>query len=173
MPVFHISVSWRYFSLSDSKSPQVSRTLLSILANLSNAVVWMVSIRLLISDSTRPFSRLLKTVSNALDKISISLTFLFLCFFCSLVRSNYLFILSLSFIFTMQSAGIAKSRRRQIVFFFYQFTFLLTNTKSGLHVRIRWSVYISKSQRISWVSFSPTNSRLCEHYLVVLLHIHN
>ena len=36
--VFH----WR---LSDSKSPQISRTLLSILAVFNNAVVWMVSTR--------------------------------------------------------------------------------------------------------------------------------
>ena len=36
--VFH----WR---LSDSKSPQVSKTLLSILAIFNNAVVWMVSTR--------------------------------------------------------------------------------------------------------------------------------
>ena len=32
-----------HWSLSDSKSPQVSRTLLSILADLNNAVVWMIS----------------------------------------------------------------------------------------------------------------------------------
>ena len=31
-----------YRSLSDSKSPQVSQTLLSILANPSNTIVWMV-----------------------------------------------------------------------------------------------------------------------------------
>ena len=37
--VFH----WR---LSDSKSPQLSRTLLSIMAVFNNAVVWMVSTRL-------------------------------------------------------------------------------------------------------------------------------
>ena len=33
-----------HWSLRDSKSPQVSMTLLSILTNLNNAVVWMVSI---------------------------------------------------------------------------------------------------------------------------------
>ena len=45
--VFHISVNWSFFTgvLSDSKSPQVSRTLLSILAVLNNLVVWMVSTR--------------------------------------------------------------------------------------------------------------------------------
>ena len=31
-----------HWSLNDSKSPQISRTLLSILTNLNNAVVWMV-----------------------------------------------------------------------------------------------------------------------------------
>ena len=35
-------------SLSDSKSPQVSMTLLGILAVLSNSVVWMISILLLL-----------------------------------------------------------------------------------------------------------------------------
>ena len=34
-----------HWSLSDSKSPQVSRTLFNILAVLNNAVVWMVSTR--------------------------------------------------------------------------------------------------------------------------------
>ena len=44
---------WR---LSDSKSPQVSRTLLTILAVLNNAVVWMVSTRPTASKSSSPFS---------------------------------------------------------------------------------------------------------------------
>ena len=44
-----------YWSLNDSKSTQVSRTLHSILADLNNAVVWMVSIRPFISKSSSPF----------------------------------------------------------------------------------------------------------------------
>ena len=44
-----------HWSLSDSKSPQVSRTLLSILAVLNNAVVWMVSTRPPTSKSSSPF----------------------------------------------------------------------------------------------------------------------
>ena len=40
-----------HWSLSDCKSPQVSRTFLGILADFSSAVVWMVSIRSLISTS--------------------------------------------------------------------------------------------------------------------------
>ena len=43
-----------HWSVSDSKSPQISRTLLSILADLYNVLVWMVSIRPLISNSSSP-----------------------------------------------------------------------------------------------------------------------
>ena len=45
-----------HWSLRDSKSPQVSRTLLSILTVLNNAVVWMVSTRPPTSKSSSPFS---------------------------------------------------------------------------------------------------------------------
>ena len=50
-----------HWSLSDSKSPQVSRTLLSILAVLNNVVVWMVSTRSPTSKSSRPFNNPLVT----------------------------------------------------------------------------------------------------------------
>ena len=40
-----------HWSFSDSKSPQVSRTLLSILAILNNVVVWMVIIINIIQES--------------------------------------------------------------------------------------------------------------------------
>ena len=44
-----------HWNLSDSKFPQFSRSLLSILADLNNAVVWMASTRLLISKSLYQF----------------------------------------------------------------------------------------------------------------------
>ena len=46
--------------------------------------------------------------------------FLFVCcfFFRSLVKSTYLMIFSLSFIFTLSSAGTANSSRRQVLFLF-------------------------------------------------------
>ena len=62
--VFH----WR---LSDSKSPQVSGTLLSILAVLNNAVVWMVSTWPPTSKSSRPFNNPLATVPKAPITIGI------------------------------------------------------------------------------------------------------
>ena len=45
--------------LTDSKSPQISRTLFSILADLNNSVVYIDSIRPPISHSSRLFSKLL------------------------------------------------------------------------------------------------------------------
>ena len=67
--VFH----WR---LSDSKSPQVSMTLLSILAVFNNAVVWMVSTRSPTSKSSRPFNNPLVTVPKApITMINIKIQF--------------------------------------------------------------------------------------------------
>ena len=45
-----------HWSLRDSKSPQVSRTLLSILAIPTNEVVWLVSTRPFITKSSRSFN---------------------------------------------------------------------------------------------------------------------
>ena len=60
-----------HWSLSDSKSPQVTRILLSILAVLNNAVVWMVSTRPPTSKSSSPFTNPLVTVPSAPITISI------------------------------------------------------------------------------------------------------
>ena len=60
-----------HWSLSDSKSPQVSRTFLSILVVLNNAVVWMVSTRPPTSLSSSPFSNPLFTVPKAPITIGI------------------------------------------------------------------------------------------------------
>ena len=70
-----------HWSLSDSKSPQVSRTLLSILAVLNNAVVWMVSTRPPTSKSFSPFNNPFVTVPKAPITIGIIFTFMFHSFF--------------------------------------------------------------------------------------------
>ena len=63
-------------SLSDNKSPQVSGTLLSILADLNNAVVWMVSTRPLIFKFSSPCTNPLMTVPRAPITIGINLSFM-------------------------------------------------------------------------------------------------
>ena len=106
-----------HWSLSDSKSPQVSKTRLSILAVLSNAVVWIVSTRPPISKSSWPFNNPLVTVPNAPITIGTNVTFMFHRFFISLAKSRYLSFFSLSFRFIQWSAGTAKSTILQILVF--------------------------------------------------------
>ena len=117
--VFHTSISWWFFhwSLSDSKSLQVSSTLLSILTDLNNAVVWMVSIRLLISKSSNPCTNLLVTVPRAPITIGITIIFMFHSFFNSLARLKYLSFILLSFNLTLWSAWTAKFTIQQVLSF--------------------------------------------------------
>ena len=71
------------------------------------------------------------------------------------------FFFLVSFIFTLCSAGTAESTRWRVIFF------CSSNTRSGRLAGIGWSVCISKSQRISCVWFSRTNSGLCIYHVVV------
>ena len=61
----------------ENKFTQVSRTFLSILIYLNNAVVWMVSTRPLISKSSSPFNNPLVTVPSKPIITGISVTFMF------------------------------------------------------------------------------------------------
>ena len=141
-----------HWSLSDSKSSQVSRTPLRILAVLSNTVVWIVSTRPPTSKSSRPFNNPLVTVPNAPITIGTIVTFMFHSFFKSLARSRYLSFFSLSFRFILWSAGRAKSTILQILFL------LLIIMRSGLLAGIRGSVCMLKSHR-----------SLCESLWLLLL----
>ena len=150
-----------HWSLNDSKSSQVSRTRVSILAVLSNAVVWIVSTRPPTSKSSRAFNNPLVTVPNAPITIGTIVTFMFHSFFNSLARSRYLSFFSLSFRFILWSAGTAKSTILQILFL------LLIIMRSGLLVGIRWSVCMLKSHRSLCESFSGTGTGLCIYHLFV------
>ena len=107
-----------HWSLSENKSLQVSRTLLSIQAVLSHAVVWIVSTRLPTSKSSRPFNNPLVTVPRAPITIGKIVTFMFHSFFSCQARSGYLSFFSHSFRFILWSAGTAKSTILQILSFF-------------------------------------------------------
>ena len=149
-----------HWSLSD-KSPHVSRTLLCILADLNNVMVWMVSTRPLISKSFTPFTKPLVTVLRAPRTIGITVTFMFHSFFNFRARSRYLSFFSLSFNFTLWAAGTAKSTIRQVLFF------LLIIIRSGRLDEIRWSVCMSKSHRSLCVPFSRIDVGLCKYHLFV------
>ena len=124
-----------YWGLSESKFSQVSRTLLSILADLNNTVVWIVSIRPPISNSSSTLSQPLGTVPSALITLGITITLMFHGFLNTLVMSKHLS-LSASLILTLWSARMAKSTIQQVLFlffsFFFFFFFLLIITRSSL-----------------------------------------
>ena len=151
-----------HWSLSDSKSPQVSRTLLSILAVLNNAVVRMVSTRPPTSMFSNPFDNLLVPVRKAPITISIIVTFMFHIFFKFPKRVEVLYFFSQSFSFILLSDRTAKPTILQIILFF-----LVIIIRSGLLAGIRWSICMLKFQRSLCVSFSRTGAGLCIYHLLV------
>ena len=82
-----------HWSLSDSKSPKVNRTLLSILVVLNNAVVWMVSTRPPTSKSSWSFNNSLVFVPEAPITIGIIVTFMFHSFFQFPIKVEVLILL--------------------------------------------------------------------------------
>ena len=152
-------------SLSDSKSPRVSRTHLSILAVLNNAVVKMVPTRPPTFKSSSPFNNHLVTVPNAPPTTGIIVTmFHSCCFLIPKARSRYLSFFSLSFSFILWSASTAKSTILQVLFIL-----LLITIRSGLLAEIRGSVCMSKSHRSLSVSFSGAACYYYHYYHNILL----
>ena len=74
----------------NSKSPKVSRTLLSFLVNFNNTIVWMISTCPLISKSCSPFTNPLRIVLSVHITIGITVTLMvYRFFFSSLAKSRY------------------------------------------------------------------------------------
>ena len=101
---------------SDSESTHRYRILLSILANLNNAGILMISVRHPISCSSNSLTQPLRTVRSATIIIATAITFIFHKNFVSLVKSRYLSIFSFSVIFTpfFFFAGMVKSTVQQV-----------------------------------------------------------
>ena len=111
------------WSLSDNKFPQVSRILLSILADLNNTIVWRFSAHHPIFNSSRPFTIPLGIVPSAPTKIGITVTFTLYRLFSSLVKFKCLSPLSFSLTFAVWSAKMAKYAIRQFLFYLFLFFF--------------------------------------------------
>ena len=79
---------YHYWSLRNSKSSQVSKTLLNILAVINNVVVWMVPTHLPTSKSSSSFHNPLFTVIKAPITIGIIVIFMFHFFFYYLARAR-------------------------------------------------------------------------------------
>ena len=151
-----------HWSLSDSKSSQVSRTLLSILAVLNNADVWMVSTRPPTSKSSSPFSNPLVTVLNAPVTIGIIVTCMFHSFFQFPSEVEVLILL-----FTFFQFSSMVSRDSKVDYFASSLFFIII--RSGLLAEIRWSLCTLKSHRSLCESFSRTSAGFCIYHLFVSL----
>ena len=128
-------------TLSDSKSLQDSRTLLSILSDLNNAAVWIVSICSLISQPSSPFINPLGIVLSALITIGITIILMFY-FFSSLAISRYLSLFSLSLNFTQWFARTENFTIQQVLIFCW--------LSHGLVVWPKWGdPFVSKNHRVS------------------------
>ena len=147
-----------HWSLSDSKSSQVSRTLLSILAVLNYVIAWMVSTRPPTSKSSSTFSKPLLTVPNAPITIGITLTCMLHCFFNSLAKSKYLSFFSHSFSFILWSAGTANSTILQVLFFLliiiiiYSLEFFTNLLADAFSLEFEWQQVFSSLQDSSQYS---------------------
>ena len=144
--VFH----WR---LSDSKSLQISWTLLRILTVFNNAVVWMVSTRPPTSKSSSPFNYPLVTVPKALITIGIIVTFMFHSFFFnSVARSTYLSLFSHSFSLILGSR-LLLLLLLLLFFFFAASKFLTLVLDDGLLLMSEWQQVSSGFQDSSNLNF--------------------
>ena len=129
-----------HWGMRNSKSPKVSRTLLSILADFNNAIVWIVSSRTLISKSSSPCTNPLVTVPSAVITIGITVNFMFHSLFNALVRPRYLSFFSLSFNFTLQP-GQQSPQFYTFSFFFSSFFLLLIIVWSRLDPFVYYYYY--------------------------------
>ena len=153
-------------SLCDSKSHQLYRILLCILADLTNAVVWMVSTRPLISKSSSPSNNPLVTVPKAPITIGIIVTFLSHSFFNSLARSRYLSFFFFFFFVFFQFYSVASweskvhnSASSLFSFFFVCFFFFFCLHVSLLQDQVFWlrlgDPFVSQNPWGIFVSRSP------------------
>ena len=137
----------------ESRWQQVSRILLSILTDLSNAVVYIVSPCLLISKSSSPCTNPFGTVARA----PITVIFLFHIFFNFLPKIQVLIFL---FAFFQLYSVVSRDRKvhsslSSLIFVDYYLA------------EIRWSVFMLESQLILCFLFSRTDSGLCIYHLFV------
>ena len=107
-----------HWNMSESKSPQFSRTVLSIRVLQCSCLNGL--------DSTPDFQlfqslfQFLVTLPSSLNTIGIKVTLMcYVCFFISLARSKYLSFFPLYFIFSFQSARTANSTIQPVLMLFF------------------------------------------------------
>ena len=129
-----------HWGLYDSKPSQVSRTLLSILADLRKAVVWIVSVRPPFSYFSIIFTKTLRIVPSALITIGITVIFILHSFF--FVRWQGLSTCLFSFFLDFHSMHII----RQFFFLSLSLSFFFFKLSLDLDIWVGFSdLFVSQS----------------------------
>ena len=139
-----------HWSLINSKSPQVYRTLLSILAVLNNAVFWMISTRPPTSKSSSPFNNPLVIVPKAPITIGIIVTFMFHSFFQFLGKVQVLILL---FTFFQFYSDIEYNKIENSDSCFQFLIELIFNMSDFLTEQISSFIPFPSQIRFGWVGF--------------------
>ena len=152
----YTGVSW-WFSTGvwvTAKYHQVFWTLLSILVNLNNDVVLIISTRSLLYKSCCPCTSLWwQYRARILHLLSQLPSCSIVIFFSYFARSTYLSL----FKFFLQYYPVVR-RNGKIQYLANSLFFFLNVTTSNRLAEIRWYVCISKSNRMLCISFSRTDS---------------
>ena len=135
-----------HWSLSYSKPPRVSRTLLGILAYLNNEVVWMVTTRPVISKSSSPFINPLVTVPRAPITIGKTVIFMFHNFFQFPSKAQVLIFLFTFFQFYSVVSRDSKVTILQVLFFCCWLLLLLFLTIFSHFIIIYLFIYLLNSK---------------------------
>ena len=143
-PVITRSLHW---SPNECKFPQLSRTILNILANFSSAVVWMVSVLPHIFSSFSIFSKFFEIVQRTPTVKCIDINFS-APWQGPIIYSGFHF----SFILTLSSTGMSKSTSWEF-FFFY-----LNKTRSFSSNLDCW-IFISNFTVFFYDSFKQGNTK--------------
>ena len=193
MTFFHTSVSWLFFlwMMSDIRSPQVSRTLLSIMADLNNAVIYIIIITHLSFSHQRKLMVFYWRLSDS-KSLQVSRTlFSMLAVFNNAVvwmvftrpptsKSSTPFYnplaavpkapIRIDIIVTFIFFQFSLTRWRYLFVFSHYFSFILwsagTAKSTLLKIFIVWPIFISKSHRSLCVSFSRKGAGLYLHHLL-------
>ena len=152
--IFFIPVLAGGFSL-ECEWQQVSRTLLSIMADLRNAVVRMVSTCPLNSKSSSIFIKSLRIVLSAPITIGFTVIFMLHSYSGSLASSKYLNLFSISLIFIQWSTGTSKYAIRQLLFFFTYQLIWCSGRDLSENPREFWAIYSpAQIQGFSYTTYS-------------------
>ena len=153
-----------HWSLSDSKSPQVSRTLLSILTDLNNDICkldgFCLSYFQVLQFLYQSFGDCIKSTNYKWYHRNFHVP----QFFNSRTKSRSLFFFIVYFSFTLWSVGRVKSTIRQVLLFFCFFFFLVGVLSLGLVVWPRLGdLFVSQNPR----EICASHSGLYKRHLLV------